>query len=136
MKFRDIRRDHRGSALVEFAITVPILLAVLLGIFEFARAWNIQQVITNAAREGARAAVVPTATTAQIQTAVDLRLNSANVTGATIFIHNETDPGLPDSVVVSYVYQYQLFGKVIGLLGGGGAASSVTLSSTSVMRNE
>jgi len=138
MSIRSLRRNHRGSALVEVAITIPILLAILLGIFEFARAWNIQQVVTNAAREGARVAVVPTATTALIQTAVENHLTAANVdvSGATISIFNTTVPGDPDSVVVSYNYQYQLFGKVIGFLGGGGAASSVNLSSTSIMRNE
>ena len=110
MTLRQLRRDRRGSALVEFAITIPILLAILLGIFEFARAWNIKQVITNAAREGARAAVVPTATTSQINTAVQNRLTAAGVSGATVQIFNTTVSGDPDSVVVSYNYEYQLFG--------------------------
>lgn len=138
MKFRDLRRDRRGSALVEFALTVPILLAVLLGIFEFARAWNIQQVITNAAREGAREAVVPSATVAGIQTAVEDHLRSANVdpAGAVISIFNSTGSGDSDSVIVVYNYQYQLFGKVVSLLSGGTVANSVNLRSTSIMRNE
>ena len=48
-----------GQALVEVAIALPILLGLLVGIFEFARAYNVQQVITNAAREGAREGVLP-----------------------------------------------------------------------------
>ena len=138
MRSRGFRRDRRGSALVEFAITVPILLAVLLGIFEFARAWNIQQVITNAAREGAREAVVPSATTAGVRTAVEDYLRAANVdpAGAVISIFNSTSPGASDSVIVSYNYQYQLFGKAVSLLSGGAVANSVNLRSTSIMRNE
>ena len=50
----DSRRDGRGQALVELALILPILLMLLLGIFEFGRAWNTKQVITDAAREGAR----------------------------------------------------------------------------------
>jgi Flp pilus assembly protein TadG len=57
---RPIRRarDDRGQALVEFALVVPILLLLVLGIVDFARAWNIYEVLTDAAREGARVIVV------------------------------------------------------------------------------
>jgi hypothetical protein len=53
-----LRRDERGAAMVEMAIVLPILLLFVMGIVEFGRAWNIYQVITDAAREGARRAVV------------------------------------------------------------------------------
>ena len=43
---------------MEFALVVPIFLFLLLGIVEFARAWNIYEVLTDAGREGARNAVV------------------------------------------------------------------------------
>jgi Flp pilus assembly protein TadG len=35
-------------------MVLPLLLVMLIGIFEFGRAWNIYQTITDAAREGAR----------------------------------------------------------------------------------
>ena len=129
-------RTERGSALVETAITIPILLAVLLGIAEFSRAWHIQQVITNAAREGARVAVVPSSTDATIQAAVDSRLAAGKISGATVNIANTTLTGDPDSVTVSYDYTYQVFGKAMSLLSAGAVPGSVTLSSTSIMRNE
>ena len=53
-----VRRDDSGQALVEFALVLPIFLLILFGIVEFARAWNIYEVLTDAAREGARNAVV------------------------------------------------------------------------------
>ncbi len=49
-----------GTAVVEFAFLVPLLLTLLVGIFWMGRAFNIYQTITRAAREGARVAVVNT----------------------------------------------------------------------------
>ena len=48
---------RRGAALLEAAITMPIILLISVGIFEFGRAYQTWQVLTNAAREGARLAV-------------------------------------------------------------------------------
>ena len=53
-------KSERGAALLEAAITIPMLLLISVGIFEFGRAWQTWQVLTNAAREGARLAVLPT----------------------------------------------------------------------------
>ena len=47
-------RDDRGAAMVEFAIVLPLLLMLLMGIIEFGRAYNTQISIQAAAREGAR----------------------------------------------------------------------------------
>jgi len=52
-------KSEKGAALVEAAITLPLLLLVSVGIFEFGRAYQTWQVLTNAAREGARMAVLP-----------------------------------------------------------------------------
>ena len=49
-----IRRDDRGAVMVEFAIVLPVLMLILLGIIEFGRAYNAQVSIQAAAREGAR----------------------------------------------------------------------------------
>jgi len=45
---------ERGAAAVEFALVMPILLTLVLGIAEFARAYNTQTTISAAAREGVR----------------------------------------------------------------------------------
>jgi Flp pilus assembly protein TadG len=52
------RRRDSGQALAEFAIISPLLLLLILGMIDFARAWGFYQVITDAAREGARTVVV------------------------------------------------------------------------------
>ena len=51
-------RVRRGQGLVEFALILPILLLVLIGILEFARILFIYVNVSNAAREGARYGVV------------------------------------------------------------------------------
>lgn len=53
------RAPERGAEVLEFAIVLPLLVALLFGIFTMARAYNIYQTITRAAREGAREAVLP-----------------------------------------------------------------------------
>jgi Flp pilus assembly protein TadG len=61
---------ERGAALLETAITLPIILLICVGIFEFGRAYQTWQVITNASREGARAAVINGTTPDQVKQAV------------------------------------------------------------------
>src|SRR4029077_3264030 len=55
-----LRRDRRGrgQALVEFALVIPIFLLLLIAIFDMGRAVFAYNTLTNAAREGARIAIV------------------------------------------------------------------------------
>ncbi len=58
--FRKLRRSgEHGAELVEMAFVLPLLLTLLIGVFWAARAYNIYETITRAAREGARVAVAP-----------------------------------------------------------------------------
>jgi Flp pilus assembly protein TadG len=50
---------QRGATLVEFAFVAPILLTLVIGTIWIARAFNVYQTATRAAREGARYAVLP-----------------------------------------------------------------------------
>lgn len=54
------RCDERGAAAVELAIVLPVLLLLIGGIVDFGRFFFLQIQLTNAAREGARAAIVST----------------------------------------------------------------------------
>jgi Flp pilus assembly protein TadG len=63
------RRRPRGQSTVEFALTVPLLLLLVFGIIDFGRALNIAVVVSNAAREGARAGIARGATDDEIRTA-------------------------------------------------------------------
>lgn len=76
-----------GVEVLEMAFILPLLLTLLIGIFWGARAYNIYETITRAAREGARVAVVPTCatcgnafpTSATIQAAVNTVLGTSNI---------------------------------------------------------
>jgi Flp pilus assembly protein TadG len=54
----------RGSVAVEFALVLPILITLLLGVLEFGNAYGAQLAITNAAREAARTMAVQNSVTA------------------------------------------------------------------------
>jgi Flp pilus assembly protein TadG len=47
-------KTETGAVAVEFALLLPVLLLILLGIIEFGRAFNTQITLTQAAREGVR----------------------------------------------------------------------------------
>ena len=51
--------SERGAELVEFAFVFPTLLLVMLGIIDFGFLFQRYEVVTNAAREGARVAILP-----------------------------------------------------------------------------
>jgi Flp pilus assembly protein TadG len=46
--------DGRGSQILEFAVSLPLLMVFVVGIFDFGGAFNLKQKLNNAAREGAR----------------------------------------------------------------------------------
>lgn len=73
---------RRGAAIVETAIVLPVFLAVTLGIVEFGRAMMVGQLVTNAAREGARLAVIDGSTNASVETAIKDFLTQAAGTSA------------------------------------------------------
>ena len=52
------RRREAGAEIIEFALVLPLLLFVMIGIFDFGLMFRDYGVITNAAREGARIGVL------------------------------------------------------------------------------
>jgi Flp pilus assembly protein TadG len=50
------RTDNCASQIVEFALSLPVLVLFVVGIFDFSGAISLKQKLTNAAREGARVA--------------------------------------------------------------------------------
>jgi Flp pilus assembly protein TadG len=81
-------RDDKAAQIVEFALSLPLLMVFVVGIFDFSGALSLKQKLTNAARDGARVAAadpasdltaaVPASVSDAFQ-AVDLDLVSANV---------------------------------------------------------
>lgn len=141
-------RGSSGQSMIEFALVVPMLLVLVFGIVEFGNAWRHYQLITNTAREGARIAVLPSSTATIVDSVVDDRLNGSGLDATqatvTLAILDFGDPGYSnsaDTVTVEYPYDFVFLGPIIDLMCAGigcsgGSFSSVTLSSTSIMRNE
>ncbi len=65
------RTCKRGAAIVEMAVVTPLLLTLLFGVIEFGNSFMFRQILTNAAREGARtSAIQATADDSAIRSAV------------------------------------------------------------------
>jgi Flp pilus assembly protein TadG len=131
---RICRKYRRGTAAVEFALVAPLLFLLILGMIEFGRVLMVQQLITNASREGARRGVLDGATTGEITTAVQGYLTGASVAGATVTV-NPNPPssagfGEPVTVTVSVPFNQVSWLPSPMFLGG------ETLSAQSVMRRE
>jgi Flp pilus assembly protein TadG len=80
-KYR-IRGAESGNAVIEFALILPLLLLVVFGITEFGRALMTVNVLTSAAREGARVASVAGADSVAVAARVMQVLDAANITPA------------------------------------------------------
>ena len=132
--------------MVETAIAIPILLVLMVGIFEVGRAYETWQVLTNAAREGARMAVTPSSTvpttTALIrQYMADGQLtNSATanvVVNKTATINVNGTAVSASLVTVDYPFQFIMLQPVVRLVAPGATVGGpITMRATSVMRNE
>ena len=134
-------RSERGAELIEFALVFPTLLVVMLGIIDFGFLFQRYEVVTNAAREGARVAVLPGYADADVQARVTQYMTAAGLTetspatvGAvqTLSVGGQCISVRP--VTVSYNHQFLFLGPVIGLMGG--SFSNKTLTATSAMRSE
>lgn len=136
---RGTKSPRAGQALVEFALVVPLLLVLVLGIVEFGRAWNAYQVITDAAREAARTAVVDNGATedsvrAVVKHALARAAMDSTSASANIDVTGFGDPrGDPTTVYVSYLYEFTFLRPLIGWTG---AQAQVTLKTSFTMRNE
>src|ERR1051326_4995354 len=77
-------KTEHGAELIEFAMTFPLLLLVVMGIMDFGLLFQQYEVLTNAAREGARVAVLPGYGTTDIQTRVNQYLQGTSLSSATV----------------------------------------------------
>ena len=141
----NVMRDERGQALAEFALIMPILFLLIAGILGFGRAYNIQQVVVDAAREGARVAAVqdttlapadPTAGPAAVAVLVKRRLAAIAVDTSTVTVNvtgNWRVTGDSIHVDVSTPYALPLLSVLMNWATG---TPNFNLHSSTTMRNE
>jgi Flp pilus assembly protein TadG len=135
-------RNQRGAALIETAITIPLVLLVSVAIFEFGRAYQTWQVLTNAAREGARIAVLEAYTDAQVTSTVRNYLTGGqlpNAGTASVNIVRNVPFGVSTAsrVTVNYPFQFMVLNGVARLVRNTSTAGTpLTMQSSALMRNE
>lgn len=136
-------RNQRGAALLETAITLPLVLLVSVGIFEFGRAYQTWQVMTNAAREGARVAVLSESTDAQVTDAVRNYLRAGNLpawNSATVSVERAVpfNANTASRITVTYPFNFTVLNPVIRLVQRSSTTGQGTtnMSSSALMRNE
>jgi Flp pilus assembly protein TadG len=136
-------RSEEGAELLETAITIPLILVICVGIFEFGRAYQTWQVLTNAAREGARAAVVGGITDADVTARVRNYMQGGALPGyatATVTItHNVplTGPDMGTQVQIAYPFSFMMLNPIVRLVAPSSTTGApITMQSTSLMRNE
>jgi Flp pilus assembly protein TadG len=136
-------RSESGAELIEVALTLPLLLLVVLGIIEFGFVFQQYEVVTNAAREGARVAVLPGYVIPDDATArVNDYLNAAGLNAALATVNATTlAPVLvgtncmtPVQVTVAYPHPVPFIGGIMTYFGG--SSGSLTLNASSTMRLE
>ena len=126
---RSRERGAAGQSLVEFALVFPVLIIMLIAIFDFGRLVFAYNAITNAAREGARVGII-NQTESGIQDEVinqgtSLGLVAADVVVTYVKSDAPTQP-CPDDppksleclVVVTVSYDWQAITPVIGNIVG------------------
>ena len=132
----------RGSQLVEFALIFPLLLLVVMGVVDFGLMFQRYEVLTNAAREGARVAALPTYGSADVTNRVTQYLAGSGVTGATTTYLTPAPVNVGGACItlrgatVTYAYSFIGLGGIITLFPGGSGFTTKTLTATALMRYE
>ncbi|TMG48152.1 MAG: hypothetical protein E6H91_06990 [Chloroflexi bacterium] len=145
---RRIARDDRGTSTMEFALILPVLVLLLVGIVDIARALNAYIVVGSASQEGARYAIVnPTAAPSAIASAARTRatpLDTASLAITAEYYDNAAatfrpwpSAGIPASspnttgvlVRISASYPWSAVSAVAGTFFSGSGSATLTTSS-------
>ncbi len=125
---------RRGAAAVEFALMAPLLFLLVFGMVEVGRGLMVQQLLSNAARDGARSAILEGATVAAVETSVLDYLGTSSISGASVAV--TPDPltlaqgGDPVTVTVSVPF------TAVSWLPSPRYFDGATLSASVTMRRE
>lgn len=158
MKKKIIIKEQKGVAIVEFAIILPVLLFLLFFIIEGGVILYDQAMLTNAAREGARAGIIyddPRICNGDAASGIKgvvygyientlINLNKSLITDPTIVRKDRSGTILADcegeaggelTVTASYQYDFLIMPNLVELLGGS-HSNILTLTAVSRMRFE
>jgi len=144
---RQCARSEDGAELVEFALVLPLLLVLIGGIIDFGFLFQRYEVITNAAREGARLASIPGYSNAAVDTRVRdyVRVGLAlpsnpSTTVMTVTVVPSTVAGITPAVStavvnVTYHHSFIMLGPIMSLINQTWS-NQIDVNASSVMRLE
>jgi len=128
------RASERGTALIEFALVLPLLLVLTLAVVDLSRAFYAKNVVEQAAREGVRLlAVTSTADSALVRSRV---LEVAKFGGVTVSGLTISGPDAARQVQVDVQCQFSWLMPGLFELVGAGLSNPTTLAGKAVMRDE
>jgi hypothetical protein len=132
----------KGAQLIEFSLVFPLLLLVGLGIIDFGFMFQRYEVVTNAAREGARVAVLPGYAQADVTARVTQYLAASGATGTPTVTYQAplaVDVGgvcmTLTGVTVALPHGFNVVGPLVALFGRP-ALTARNLTATAWMRYE
>ena len=130
-----LKRESKGSAAVEFALFLPVLLMLIFGVIELGSAWYARQMLVNASREGARYGILYSSsgiTDADVEAYVENILSQAGFPAQAEVVSTGAGggPGTLVEVQVSSQYRFPVLSSLTSSLG------TVNLHAATVMRHE
>ena len=121
------RMARRGTTAVEFAVVLPVFIAILLFFFELQRFQQVQHAVNHAALEAGRIAITPGATANNVRNRAVGILNSINAHQHEVVITPATITETTHAVTIDVTVPYAQVGLFFRLFGGG---SQLTASLT------
>src|SRR4051812_11268659 len=138
MRLRTIRKARKGASAVEMAIVAPVFVALILGQIETARLGMVSQLLTTAARDGCRVAVIPGATQSSVQARVETVLAGSGISVGTVtptcpspYSWDDAPRGTPITVSLSVSYSSVSWLGTPFFLKNATVSAAATLSSES-----
>ncbi len=133
-------KSEAGAELIEMALTLPLLLFALMAIVDFGLLFQRQEILHNAAREGARLSGHATSPPAEVQARVlDYMTTSGLPAGGSVVITPTTFSAAgvtfnASQVDVFHFHEFTFLGPIANWFGG--SFSSITLTGQATMRLE
>jgi Flp pilus assembly protein TadG len=126
---RRARDARKGQSLLEFAIVLPVLLLILLGIMDLGRAWMSLVALNDAAGEGASYAAIYPSRTEQIQARAAGSSTALVTLEPNMVSVSAPDPSPGQSITVTISYPYQLLTPLPNLTDLGlGSMRTITMT--------
>lgn len=123
----------KGSIALETALMLPLVLLIFMALMDFGRMYWTYGVVTGAAQEGARVAVLAEPSDFDVVSAVVENLNSGGVPHEPEVILSERAPAQPVSVTVEVPFEFML---LKGFSESSYESALLTISATATMEHE